>query len=162
MLFLIQNVWHRIHEIYWDCGIIIKTLHHSEKVSIGTLERSWNTLLSRRERLISISQTTGQEWTCGWGHIPQDWPLLTFRQGKSLPPHSLKTNQFKKSHCSASHIVPNGCCPGSFIKSSLNELHVVTTAPKVQDDPTHWNNKFLLLFASILAQHGSLRGSPIS
>ena len=29
-----------IHEIYWDCGIIIKTLHHSEKVSIGTLERS--------------------------------------------------------------------------------------------------------------------------
>ena len=29
-----------IHEIYWECGIIIKTLHHSEKVSIGTLEMS--------------------------------------------------------------------------------------------------------------------------
>jgi hypothetical protein len=29
-----------IHEIYWECGIIIKSLHHSEKVSIGTLERS--------------------------------------------------------------------------------------------------------------------------
>jgi hypothetical protein len=48
-----------------------------------------------RERLISIFQTTGKEWTCQWGHIPQNCPLLTFRQEKSLSPHSLKTNQFK-------------------------------------------------------------------
>ena len=70
-----------------------------EKVSSGTLGRSRETLSpppSGRERLISISQTTGQEWTCGWGHIPQDWPLPTIRQGKSLSPNSLKTNQFKE------------------------------------------------------------------
>ena len=67
----------------------------TEKVSLGTLGRSWNTCPSRRERLINISQTTGWELTYRWGHIPQDWLLLTFRQGKSLSPHSLKTNQFK-------------------------------------------------------------------
>ena len=69
--------------------------YDSEKISLGTLGRSWNTCPSGRERLINISQTLGQEPNCRWGHIPQDWPLLTFRQGKSLSPHSLKTNQFK-------------------------------------------------------------------
>jgi hypothetical protein len=59
------------------------------------LGRSWNTCPSGRETLINISQTTGREPTCGWGHIPhnpQDWLLPTFRQRKSLSPHSLKTN----------------------------------------------------------------------
>ena len=37
----------------------------------------------------------GRGPTCRWGHLPQDGPLPTFRQGKSLPPHSLKTNKFK-------------------------------------------------------------------
>jgi hypothetical protein len=54
-----------------------------------------------------------------------------------LPPHSLKTNQFKKSHYSANHIVANGCYPENCIKSSLNELLVVTTSPLVQDDLLH-------------------------
>ena len=99
-----------------------------EKVSSGTLGRSWNTCPSGRERLINIPQITGQELTCRWGHIPKDRPLSTFRQRKSLPPHSLKTNQFKKSHPSANHFVPNGCCPENCTKSSLNELHGVAAS----------------------------------
>jgi hypothetical protein len=31
----------------------------SEKVSLGTLKRSWSTCPSRKERLINISHTTG-------------------------------------------------------------------------------------------------------
>lgn len=72
-----------------------------------------------------IPQTTGvgRDWplaTCGWGgpeqsrHIP--WPLATYRQWKSLPPHSLKKVPLK-SHCSANHIVPNGCCSENWIKT---------------------------------------------
>ena len=74
-----------------------KDQHPSDtaKLSLGTLGRSRNTCPSRRERPINISQTTGQELTCWSGHILQDWLLPTFRQGKFLSPHSLKTNQFK-------------------------------------------------------------------
>ena len=78
----------------------------SEEVSSGTLENSTRPFPSRRERLITFLRPQGVDQpsaTCWWGrprahrHIPQ--PLATYRQGKSLPPHSLKTNQFK-SHTS--------------------------------------------------------------
>ena len=119
-----------------------------EGVSSGPLERSWNTCPSGRERLVNIPQTAR---VC-----VGERPAGGYRQGKSL-----KTNQFKKSHCSANHIVPNGCCPENCIKSSLNELQVVTTSPLVQDDPNTLY-QFLLFFASISAPRGSLRGSLIS
>jgi hypothetical protein len=125
-----------------DQGYELITIHNSfkieaytkergegEKVSSGTLGKSWNTCPSGRERLINIPQITGQELTCRWGHIPKDRPLSTFRQRKSSPPHSLKTNQFKKSHSSANHFVPNGCCSEDCTKSSLKELHRVTASP---------------------------------
>jgi hypothetical protein len=95
-----------------------------EKVNSGTLGRPWNTCLSGRESLVNISQTTGQEPTClRMGTLPQDGPLLTFRQGKSLSPHSLKTNQFKG--CTVQPIilclVANALfCPWKPYKNSLN------------------------------------------
>jgi hypothetical protein len=77
------------------------------KRSAQELWEGHGTLASLKgRRLINIPETTGHESICGWEHIPQDRPL---------PPHSLKTNQFKKSQCSANHIVPNGC-------SSLRKL----------------------------------------
>ena len=138
-----------------------------EKVSSGTLGRSWNSCPSRRERLINISQTTGQEPTCEWGHIPQDWLLPIFRQGKSLSPHSLKTNQFKG--CTVPPIIL--ClvadalfCPWKPYKNSAKQVLVVARHLSFGSGmtPVHWNNKFLLLFASIPAPRGSLRGSPVS
>jgi hypothetical protein len=82
-----------------------------------------------RIRLINIPQTWGwagegkgnHQPPAGAGdlecytHILQDGPTLaTYRQGKSLSPHSL---QFRKSHCSANHIVPNGCCSENCVKA---------------------------------------------
>ena len=70
-----------------------------EKVSSGTLGRSWNTCPSRRERLIDIPQTT----SLPQGGNQQDRLFPTFRQGKSLSPHSLKTSLkgalFCQSYC---------------------------------------------------------------
>ena len=78
-------------ESYFIHSFAIRSL---EKVNSGTLRRSWNTCPSIRERVINISQTTGQEPTCGWGHIPQDGPLPPFRQGKFLVT-SFPKDQFK-------------------------------------------------------------------
>jgi hypothetical protein len=81
-----------------------------------------------RERLISIPQTT-----VGGGDQPAGED--TFHRTDHCPPSDkgsschLKTNQFKKSHCSANHIVPNGCCPENCINSSLNEQHGVAVSP---------------------------------
>ena len=130
MLFLIQNVWHRIHEIYLECGIIIKTLHHSEKVSIGTLEMSWNSHPSGRERLISISETTGWEQTCWWGHIPQGWPLLTFRQGKSLSPYSLRPTSLKGAlFCTVCLVADALFCPWKPYKKLAERVLGVDASP---------------------------------
>ena len=72
-----------------------KIWKRNEKVISATLGRPWNPCFSGRERLISIAQTKVWEPTCEWRHIPQDGLLPTLRQGNSLSPHSLKTNQFK-------------------------------------------------------------------
>ena len=45
----------------------------------GTLGRSWNTCSSWKGEA-NISQTTGWEQTCRWGHILQDRQLPTFRR----------------------------------------------------------------------------------
>jgi hypothetical protein len=127
----------------------------NDKASLGTLRRSWNTCPSGRKRLINISQTTGWEPTCGWRHIPQDGLLPTFRQGKSLSPHSLMTNQFKG--CTVPPVIL--ClvtdalfCPWKPYKNSLNRGaggHHLSFGSGMT--LVHWNNKFLLLFASIPA-----------
>jgi hypothetical protein len=63
------------------------------------------------------------------------------------------------SHCSANHIVPNGCCFENCIKAHqtgyewLFFLHV-------QGNPTCWNNKFLLLFALIPGSVSFTQGVP--
>lgn len=83
---------------------------HGE-VSSGPLANSTRPLPSRMERLINIPQTLwkvergSHHWPPGRGpeHMgtfhKTDLPLASNSQGKSMPPHPPKTNQFK------SHVV---------------------------------------------------------
>ena len=87
--------------------------------------------------------------------------MATFRQGKSLSPHSLKTNQFKG--CTVPPIIL--ClvadalfCPWKPYKNLPTGCwgcHLLFGSGLT---PVHWNNKFLLLFAPILAPRDSLGG----
>ena len=79
--------------------------------------------------------------------------------------HSLKTNQFKG--CTAPPItlclVADALfCPWKPYKNSLNGCWGSPPLLRVWEDPSALEQKFLLLFASIPAPRGPLRGSLVS
>jgi hypothetical protein len=91
-----------------------------------------------RERLITISQTTEQEQPAS-GDTFCKTELPTLRQGKSLSPHSIKTNQFKG--CTALPIILGLLadalfCPWKPYKISLNRCWGSLPLLWVWDDPS--------------------------
>ena len=145
------STWHRL-EIWWRGQLRnFRKFHWILPSCKQKVIKNIGTAPLQKGRADCIPQTTGS----------RNWPLelINTFQDHWLPTSFPIDQSFKKSHCSANHIVPNGCCLGELYKGSLDRLHMVVLSPYA-GQPQHVGT--INYYASCFLHQFPAQGVPIS